>query len=393
MIRFLAALVLLLGFVGTVHAAAEHPDQGSAYADCLVDARAQVQAQPTMRKDPECRLEGQRAYRAYFKACAWHNHEPPCSDAIGGYHEWPAGKNCTDRTGDGDGPSSQNGLLVGTAVACHNGCSYAPTLGEGMAEWSFSAGQTVRWIAGGEWVPSGEVCDSSAGENPDPQDDYCATVGNLTQCLQNDGRHCAVSKSGKRFCWKPEETGTKVSGNEASTKSPQGVGINPPPVPPKNNGQWEQTGSGTASVSSGGVTNNYNVTNNTSNYGPDGQGGGAEGDGDGGGDGGGDEGEDPYGDAGEGVGTFYERTDKTVGSLLTDFYGQVSNTPFVDAITQFMQADGGGSCPTFTLPGNDFWDAQIFDAHCSGTFLAMLQAMGWVVLAMAAYIAIKIAVT
>lgn len=390
--RYLVALMVftLLAFAGRAGAQVNNYcnpnqgnecDEGQAYSVCMSNLNWYASQFPTVTfTNKRCEKSGS-LFNGYFS-----RNGSPSS-----FGQTTFVKLCTQRTGDGDGPpsSSGNAILVGSGTTCFNGCMYGAPVGEAQSQWSFSGGQTLTYVTGGSRVPTGAVCDASGGEAPTHEGDYCATVGNLTQCLQEDGRHCAVSSSGKRFCWKPKETGTKVSGNEAATKSPQGVGINPPPVPPKNNGEWQQTGAGTASVSSGGTTNNYNITNNTSNYGPDGAGGGAEGEG--GGEGEGDD--DGFGDAGAGVGTLYERTDKTVGSLVTEYYGHLTNTPFMYAITSFMHAEGGGSCPTFTLPQSAYWKTAIFDAHCQGTFLEMLQAMGWVVLAMAAYLAIKIAVT
>lgn len=211
-------------------------------------------------------------------------------------------------------------------------------------------------------------------------------VGNLTQCALPDGRHCAVASTGKKFCFAPNETGTKVSGNEAVTKAPVGVAVKEPPVPPKNNGDWQASGTGTASVSGNGTTNNYNISTFNSNYGTEGKGGGAEGDGPGEG-----EGDGEGGTAGPGVGTLYERTDKTIGSLLTNFYNEVTSQPIFEALTAFMHAEGGGSCPVFSLEATDYWRAMTYDAHCSGDFLAVLQAMGWVLMALAAYAAARIA--
>lgn len=223
------------------------------------------------------------------------------------------------------------------------------------------------------------------------QDD-CQTIGNLTQCVTSSGKHCAVASSGKKFCWNPGETGTKVSGNEAATKSPAGAAVNDPPVPPANNGTWTQTGQGQVTVNGSSGSTTHNVTNHTSNYGADGKGGGAEGEGDSDGEGEGDgdgEGDEP----GEGVGDLYEPSERTVESVMSEFYTAVTGTQFISGVTSFMSAQGGGGCPTFSLGASDWWQAMTFDAHCSGTFLAMLQAMGWVVFAMACYIAVKIAVT
>lgn len=122
-------------------------------------------------------------------------------------------------------------------------------------------------------------------------DDQCVQQGNLTQCAKADGRHCAKASTGKEFCWNPNETGTKKSGNEAATKAPQNVEVKPPKDPPANQGDWQKEAESTSSTKSGGTMKNYSITSWGSSYGKEGKGGGAEGDGgsDGnGGDGGGD---------------------------------------------------------------------------------------------------------
>lgn len=299
----LAAIVLAAVGIGRAEAA-DYSDQGQAYAGCLAATRAYLELRNSSLDTGavRCVIEGTRTYRGEFetKACS------SCSTFWGqhGLHTWPAGKNCSDRTGDGDGPpSNQNAILVGSGGVCYNGCAYGAPLGEATTEWSFSGGQTLTYVPGGSRVPTGAVCDAAGGDVPPSEEEVCQTVGNLTQCLMPDGRHCAVSSKGTKFCFRPNETGTKTSKNEAVTKAPQGVGINPPPTPPANNGEWQQAGSGTASVSSGGTTNNYNVQNYESNYGTDGEGGGAEGD-PGEGDGEGDDGFGEVGGDGTCTGTF-----------------------------------------------------------------------------------------
>lgn len=288
---------------------------------------------------------------------------------------------CSARPAKGQGSWS---LVGSSGNSCHNGC----TFGIGGGGIAVTVGSKTYADTTGA-TPTGSVCSGQFGEGQAVTQDDCQTLGTLTQCVTAQGKHCAVASSGKKFCWNPGETGTKVSGNEAATKSPQGATVNDPPVAPKNNGSWTQTGQGSVSTTSGGTTNNYSVTNHSSSYGPQGQGGGAEGEGSG------DEGDgdDEGGEPGEGLGDFYDGTDKTIDSVMSNFYGAVTATQFIGSVTSFMSASGGGSCPTFSLAASDWWDAQTFDAHCSGTFLTLLQAMGWVVFALACYVAVKIAVT
>lgn len=304
----LAAIVLAAMGIGTSRAgnlgcnAGGGCDEGAAYQMCQSHAASFTN---TNYPSTFCEKFPQGVGSGYYRACVTNN--GTCQVSGGSGYHYYFSKSCQQRTGDGDGPTMNgNAILVGgTGTMCFNGCKYGGQLGEGASQWVFSAGQTVRYYSGNAWVPTGDVCNAASGENPTAETEHCATVGEMTQCLQADGRHCAVTKSGRRICWRANETGTKVSKNEAATKSPEGAGINAPTVPPANNGNWEQTGTGTTSVSTGGgTTNNYNVTNYTSNYGTDGSGGGAEGDPDTGGEGDGDDDHGEVGGDGSCQGTF-----------------------------------------------------------------------------------------
>ncbi len=89
----------------------------------------------------------------------------------------------------------------------------------------------------------------------------------------------------------------------------------------------------------------------------------------------------------------YEKSGKTVESVLSKFNTQVRGTPMVAGITDFMTVPSGGSCPVFSLGASKWWNAMTINFHCGGDFLAFLRAAGWVILAIAAYAALRIAVT
>ncbi|KGE50657.1 filamentous phage phiLf adsorption protein III [Xanthomonas axonopodis pv. vasculorum] len=80
-------------------------------------------------------------------------------------------------------------------------------------------------------------------------------------------------------------------------------------------------------------------------------------------------------------------------SVVSKFATQVRGTPLVGGIGSFMTVPSGGSCPVFSLGASKWWNAMTIDFHCSGTFLAFLRACGWVIFAIAAYAAIRIALT
>ena len=397
-----AAVLLVAAVVGALGIrqarAAVYPDQGTAYQACMTENTGGTYCASMAEGSNErgiasltCPLATYNANSQMYRQRVVCNGGKAATFSTPEY-VFPKAKTCASRTGDGDGPpSSSNAILVGTGETCYNGCAYGAPLGEGTTRWSFSAGQTVSYVSGGTRVPTGATCNAGGGEYPSPQSEHCAKVGDLTQCLQSDGRHCAVSSTGKRFCWRPKETGTKVSGNEAATKSPEGVTINAPPTAPKNNGQWEQKGSGTASATQGSTTNNYNVTNYESNYGTDGSGGGAEGEGDGGDGGGGDDGNDP-GSAGGDVGDLYTPTDKTMHSIVQNWWGQGPGTPLLGPTNAFFgNCSYSGTCPTWSYD-TEYTGALVFSQLCDGTLADILFFAGYVVMAMGAFAAFRIAI-
>jgi len=293
----------------------------------------------------------------------------------------------------------------GDLAACNNGCKMMPvpgqsSLGVGLGpNPSFTSYSTAGWVATGDVCTKGDTGekgdDDTGGGNDGEQ---CTQQDNLTQCMKSDGRHCAVASSGKEFCWQPGENGIKASGNDAATKSPQGKEAKPPPLPPNNGGDWEQKAQSTVVESKDGASNTSNVTSWESSYGSQGQGAsgnGASGEGKGGsgsgsglgggsGNGEGDGDGDGAGGVGDGAGDFYTSNGKTVSDVFQTFKARVSASPLIDAVQGFFTVSAGGACPTFTVPASEYWEAMTYDAHCSGDFLAALQAIGWVLMAVAA---------
>lgn len=142
--------------------------------------------------------------------------------------------------------------------------------------------------------------------------------------------------------------------------------------------------------------------------GGDGGGGTGPGDGDGGGDDGGGDGggtgPGPGPGPGEGDGdgpgqpggdgdALYESEGKTVEKLYDDFAERVSKAPIIDATKSFFEISVSASCPIFTFPATAYWDAMTFDFLCKPEIVAILQLLGWLLLAFAAFRAIKIALT
>ncbi|WP_155393540.1 hypothetical protein [Xanthomonas albilineans] len=277
----------------------------------------------------------------------------------------PPEKNCSAQPVLNSGWSS-----LGNGASCQDGCAYGPAT---SAETQTAGGMTYYSMAGA--APTGKSCTMGDGTGSGLTKDDCVKQGNLTQCMQPDGRLCAVSSSGKKFCWSATEAGTKVDGNEGATKSPVGANINPPNSKPPNGGDWEQSGWGTSSSSSGGTTNNDNVTTWQSSYGSQGSGSGSgDGDGDDKGDG-----NDP---AGKGVGDLYKPSGNTVDSVFSDFKSQIQGAPIFQSATSFLGGcSGGGQCPNETWDGGQYAGKFDLSQFCSGTLGSLMGFAGYVFLA------------
>jgi len=297
-------------------------------------------------------------------------------------------------------PALQNVRVQGNAGACSGGCGFAV---DTSGTWDVVTVGGVTITKASKMSPTGQACTVGDGvggpSSPLGDQERCVQTGTLTQCVRADGKTCATASTGKQFCWSPGESGVKTaeSGNQAATKSPEGAQINAPKDPPANGGDWSVSGQGqVTSSSNGGASTTSNITTFDSTYGKDGTGKGdgtGSGSGSGGSGDGGDDGDDDDPGAGAERSKLYTKSEKTVSSVLDQFMGSVQQTRIVGGISTFMTLPGGGSCPVFSIPGTKWWSAMNYSGHCSGDFLVFLQACGFVILAIAAYFAIRIAVT
>lgn len=375
-------------------------DKGQAYAQVMASAQASYNAMiPT--------------FQAQRKVCAWFSNTAASGIAygavvsntancggVGNATAWGTTYtlaqanytgSCSAREASPGGTGKMFVASASLSGVCFDGCFY--TMGQESTRYKLGAA-TKSVLTSTGLTPDGSVC---ADLSSPSSDDQCVADGTLTQCVKADGSHCTRASTGAQFCWGKTEAGVKVAtnGNEAATKSPEGAGINAPRTPPKNGGDWQVTGQSSTSITNNNTTTNYNTTNFQSTYGPSGSGGGSGGSGDGGtggDDGGDDDGNDPGG-VGEGAGDFYTGSDLTVGGLLGDYYAKVTNTPLLGSVRSFLLVNGGGSCPVFTMPATAWTPTLTFDAHCTGTLYGALQAMGWVLLGIVSYFAVRISVT
>lgn len=293
---------------------------------------------------------------------------------------------------------------AGDVGTCQDGCHYIVDISSSGKFRVVGAGTaSVRSFAGaGVMVPSGDQCTASPTDvvsEFEPDKSVCTSTGaSYKECIKPNGDHCVTGAKGSVLCWSPGETGQRAveDGSLAASreKAPATPAISSnikDPTPIANttttiNGETYNTTTVNGSGNTGGQAN-------TGTGGRTGNGTGTSdgtGQGTGDGDGEGDEGD---GNAGAGLGELYEAGDDTAASVMSSFYDQASSAPVVQSVTNFMMVSGTGSCPAFNLPASAYWQAMTYSAHCEGTFLAFLQAMGWVVFGLASFAAVKIAVT
>lgn len=95
------------------------------------------------------------------------------------------------------------------------------------------------------------------------------------------------------------------------------------------------------------------------------------------------------------MGGMYQSSAETPSTVFSSFAAQVQTSPLIGAATGFFSTAGisGGTCPTWQIPGNKYWGASgfSFDFFCSPGMLALLALAGYLVLAVGAFSAFRIA--
>lgn len=299
------------------------------------------------------------------------------------------------------------GVVAGAAdwdgKVCYQGCQYHKGNGD-LYTYQFQ-GSSKKFATAAGFTPTGVPC---ATIDPAPKTEpECVQHGTLTQCLREDGSHCAKGAAGTLYCWSnKDDVSDRVNPpqNEYATRRP---GTPSPPAAPPNTtppSTWNPPSStATTTITNNNTsgcqsncTTNYNTNTGTgSNGGPGGPGG---------------PGTDPPDPDGEGEGTcdpaketcapgssaaevgdLYTESDASVASIMSGYTAQASSTPLITAASGFLTYTGGGSCPAFNVPATDFWPAMNFNYHCAGDLAVALQMGGFLILAIAAFQAFRIA--
>lgn len=270
-----------------------------------------------------------------------------------------------------------------SGVFCDGNCAYVVAqVGDPGANWRTVGGRTFSSGA----KPSGETCTTGTPLGPyDPNQEVCkSTGGSHAECVKPNGDHCVVSASGANLCWKPKETGERMT-TDGKTGADREIAP-ATPTPPSNQENPTQEGPTSTTTINGDTYNTsiFSGTGNTGGQGNTGTGGkdtgGTSKPGTGTGDGEGDGESDA---PGQGVGDgLYTGSDKTVGSVFSTFKGRVEGSPLIGAATGFFAGcSGGGSCPNETWDGGDYAGQHDLSSLCSGPLASLLGYAGWICLA------------
>jgi hypothetical protein len=383
-----------------------HTSRELAYAHCDADAAPQR----TANFDFRCEVSpaGSANYRDNIYQLPGGTFYSPAP----GYWSWDASAECpspatwdeTSHTCKAPNNCPAKAPLIGVyakggdGTICSDGCEFQTGGGVGIT----LGGNTY---SSGSWTPSGNAC--SANSKPpsvpfDPSKPVCVSNGeSYATCVQPDGTHCVSSPSGAQLCWKPGETGPRITtdGTLGGNHQP----ANTPTPPPDNQvGPVDKstttttttinnvTTTTTTTITSG--TGNTGGQANTGTGGTDSKGGKPTGNPTAGGSGDGKDG-NGTGTAVSGFGTgLYTKTQDTIPSVYAEFKTAVQNAPIIHAADSFFSYSGGGACPVFTVPATAYWQTLTFDYLCKSPLSTLLQFGGYMVLAVAAFKAFKIAV-
>ena len=159
-------------------------------------------------------------------------------------------------------------------AACYNvgGCAFGPSSGASAKTTTVNGSVTVYQTEVAYSGANGATC--AAGATPDdqkpdaaPSTEKCVAAGaGQTYCIKPDGMNCATSTTGKKFCWKQTETGTKYDGSDMQKRDAGNTPVAPNLQLPNGDSLTKKGETVTSSTST--TTNNSTttVTTNVTNY-------------------------------------------------------------------------------------------------------------------------------
>lgn len=319
------------------------------------------------------------------------------------YGGCPVSAHCYPTSFTGSPPcqnlSSVSGSIVspsggGLPVAASGGCCYIPMNAMGSTN---AAGQQLTV---GTWEPTGQTCDGthpglttspsnapahssttsspySETSNPDGSKTYCDTQNNKCLTVQNPSGPPASSSSSANNAtnWNSKtnnpatasSTTTTTTTNSTTTASGSGPasGSSSGGAP----GTWTTTGQQTSKSVTDQPASSSSTSGKCTSAVCD------------------------VGQADGQVGQMYTASGDSVQAEFASFRAQVASTPFAAAVPAFFTFNPSGVCPTWHIPGNAYWGQAGFDFtfFCNPAILAILSAAGWIVLAVGAFSAFRIA--
>lgn len=393
----IVAAALAFCGLGKAHAGTHSADQGTAFTDCMKHMVNWKVAEPNYYAWA-CEHTTDQASGTYTLNYTHPSGQRQTAD----YFTYPLGKTCAQRT------PIDGGFYNPQAISskCSRGCEYSLNVDQATVKYRVDVddGNTI-FRNRGSYMPTGGTCAPEAPRPEPPKDDFCFfTEGGHKICLDSKGRQCVTSaKTGRIYCGKPNEalnaTNPDRTENINVTAPVPSPGTPPPAGPQPRPGENWQPG-GTSSITN--ITNNTTTNTNTSNNAgtpntTPGSGNPNDGSGNPGKPGPGDEDDDDEGDkpgdAGDGVGELYDGEPLTPGEALDDYMNAAKGTQLVSQLNQFFgNCTFGGACPVWTYDGGEWMGVQTFDALCTGMVSDLLSYGAYIILAMAAFAAFRIAV-
>ena len=255
---------------------------------------------------------------------------------------------------------------------CDNGCYVTPEVdicsGEGPCSSQFS------------WVENGQVCpynptDPSKPQKPVPQPNTpqppqtCNPDGSCTYC-DSTGAYCVTSTPQPPAPPAPPAPSTSGACASATCSSSTTSGTG---GTPSSGGSTGSGGSGSGGVPVGGssTSNPASSTSTTCTTGVC-----------------------DVGNADGSIGGLYQDSTDTPSAEFSSYMTQIKQAPIVSAATGFFTVQAGGSCPSWQIPGNEYWgkDGFSFSFFCSSGMLSLFSIAGWLVLAGGAFCAFRVAI-
>ena len=87
----------------------------------------------------------------------------------------------------------------------------------------------------------------------------------------------------------------------------------------------------------------------------------------------------------------YSSHGKTARGVWDAHIERMQSAQVMTAVDAFFVPAGAGTCPVWTVPGNDFHGPLTFDV-CAGEFTTVWQVAGWVILAVCAFFCVRVAI-